>query len=324
MPLDPQVADLIANLGPSPFERETIAEMRIAYQDQRLPLQPPRPDIGSVEERDIAGPGGPLPVRLYTPLDAPPGLLPCLVYLHGGGWVLGSLEGYETMCRTLANRAACRVLSLGYRPSPENKFPAAVEDTMAALRWLGTEGRASGVDASRIAIGGDSAGGNLAAVAAQLARAEGGLGLVLQILVYPALDLSSESASYEECAEGYMLSREAMRYFIGMYLEDHADKLDTRASPLLAADFAGLAAALVITAEFDPLRDEGEAYAEALVAAGVAVEYSCYEGMVHPFVSMGGVIDRAAEAEDQIVAALQSAFGSAAGAPARRARRASG
>ena len=121
-----------------------------------------------------------------------------------------------------------------------------------------------------------------------------------------------------------MLSREAMRYFIGMYLEDHADKLDTRASPLLAADFAGLAAALVITAEFDPLRDEGEAYAEALVAAGVAVEYSCYEGMVHPFVSMGGVIDRAAEAEDQIVAALQSAFGSAAGAPARRARRASG
>ena len=308
MPVHPQVATLLAGSGGVPFGRLPAPELRIAYEVARLPLQPRRPAIGHVEERAIPGPGGTLPVRVYRPFDVPAGPLPVFVWLHGGGWVLGTLEGYETLCRGFANQTRGLVVSVGYRLAPEDRFPAALDDAIAAIDWVRANATALGADPARVAVGGDSAGGNLSAAAALVVRDSGRPQLSLQVLVYPAVDLAEEWPSVAENAEGYLLTREGMRWFIAQYVDGATDRTDPRVSPIRAARHDCLAPAMIITAEFDPLRDEGNAYAGKLRAASVPVEHVCWPGMVHPFLSLGGVIDAAQEAQAMISAALVRAF----------------
>ncbi|MDW8470228.1 MAG: alpha/beta hydrolase [Burkholderiales bacterium] len=257
------------------------------------------------------GPGGPIPVRAYRPQGADDGArLPALVYFHGGGWVIGDLDTHDVVCRTLANGARCAVFSVEYRKAPEAPFPAAVEDAIAATAWVAANAAALGADAARLAVGGDSAGGNLAAVTALAARDAGAPNLVLQLLIYPATDQRMGHASIERNGEGYLLTKAAMRYFRGHYLPRESDWLDWRASPLLAPRLAGVAPAFVLTAGYDPLLDEGRAYAERLRGEGVAVEYRCYEGMVHGFITMGRVLEAAHAALADCAAALARAFAS--------------
>jgi acetyl esterase len=248
-------------------------------------------------------------VRLYWPRPAAPGeAFPVLVFLHGGGWVIGGLDSHDPPCRALAAGAECIVVSVEYRLAPEHPFPAALEDTRAALAWVAASAGDFGGDPSRLALGGDSAGGNLAAVAAQLARDDGQPALAFQLLIYPATDLSGGTASSPELSTGYLLTAELVEWFHGHYLAAPEDALDPRVSPLLASDHSGLPPALVITAGFDPLAAQGSAYADALEGAGVAVERLHYSGQIHGFISMAGVLDEAREALARSAAALRAAF----------------
>ncbi len=231
-----------------------------------------------------------------------------LVFFHGGGWVIGDLETPDGTCRALANRAGCVVVSVDYRLAPENKFPAAPQDTYAATQWVAANAASIHVDPARIAVGGDSAGGNLAAVTAQMARDRGGPRLVFQLLVYPVIDGACDTASYRDNAEGYLLTKDMMRWFWNHYVRDAEDLFNPIASPLRARSLKGLPPALVQTAEFDPLRDEGEAYAAQLKQAGVPVRLTRYNGMIHGFFGMASVMDRAKTAIDEAGAALRSAF----------------
>ena len=308
MALDPQCQAVIARLGASSFAGTTPAEIRAAYETARRPLQPPAPEVADVEDVSIVGAGGPIAARLYTPLGASGDVLPALVYLHGGGWMLGSVAGYDTLCRILADLARCKVLSVDYRLAPEHPFPAGYEDSLAALDWLHANAGRFGVDPTRLAIGGDSAGGNISAAVALAVRDRGGPALALQVLIYPSVDLAAETPSYVENGEGNLLTRAALRQFIATYVPDPRDRLDWRASPLRVASVADVAPAYVLTAEHDPLRDEGLAYAGRLAAAMVETTLVCHVGMIHPFLSMGGAIDRAALAQRQIAQALRRAF----------------
>ena len=312
MALDPEarfVLDLIAQSGRKPWYELSPAAARLQYLETRGALQGPEPDVALVRDLAATGPNGDIPVRLYRPKGS--GLqdrLPVLVYFHGGGWVIGDLETHDIICRELCNRSGAALVSVDYRMGPEHKFPAAVEDAYAALHWVAVEGRNLALDTRRIAVGGDSAGGNLAAVCSLMAR-EQGPRLAFQLLIYPATDLVGDTASHRELADGYMLTHEAIAWFAGHYLNGPADRLDWRASPLRAQDLHGLPPALVITAGFDPLKDEGKAYAERLRAAGVAVEFTCYEGMFHGFFGMNGKIAVARQAIARSAAALAAAFG---------------
>lgn len=314
MALDKQaqdVIDIIARAGRPGYQTMTAPEARLAYKETRGPLQAPPPEVAAVADRSIAGPGGPLALRLYRPLASGAGqALPALVYFHGGGWTIGDLDTHDVICRLFANRAGCAVISVDYRLAPEAKFPAAVEDCWAATRWVREQGAAIGIDPGRLAVGGDSAGGNLAAVVALLAR-DADLKLALQLLIYPATDFANDKPSHERFAEGYMLTRTSIAWFTDNYLTGPADIADWRASPLRAASLAGTAPALVITAGFDPLRDEGKAYADRLAAAGVPVRYVCHDGMIHGFFGMTGKIDVARHAIDAAGAALAAALGTA-------------
>jgi acetyl esterase len=233
--------------------------------------------------------------------------LPILAYYHGGGWVVGSLDTHEGVCRALANRARCLVVAVDYRLAPEHPFPAAVEDAWAAVEWLSENAAEIGGDPGRLAVGGDSSGGNLAAVMALRAR-DRGLRLAFQLLVYPVTDHDLDSPSYLANADGYGLRRESMRWFWDQYLSDPAQRSHPEASPLRASDLAGVAPALVLTCEYDPLRDEGEAYAERLRRAAVPVSISSYEGMIHGFFRMPAVIDAACRALDETGSALRKAL----------------
>lgn len=260
-------------------------------------------------EREIPGPAGAMKIRIYWPREPGDGeALPVLVFMHGGGWVIGSLNSHDPPCRRLAVKGDCIVVSLAYRLAPEHRFPAAVEDALAATRWVAENAESLGGDPSRIAVGGDSAGGNLAAVVAQVVKAKGRPRLAFQLLIYPATDLSWTPGPEHHLAEGYLLTHELIVWFFGHYLDRQADARDPRASPLLAKDLTGLPPTLVITAGFDPLAEQGEAYAERLKADGVPVEYLCYEGQIHGFVSMSGVLDEGREALDRAAAALLKAF----------------
>jgi acetyl esterase len=281
----------------------TPAQLRAVYTAERVKLQPPRPPIARVEELSIPGCNGPVAARGYWPGDTRRAR-PLVVFFHGGGWVVGSLEGYDTTCRRLAIKADCVVVSVDYRLAPEHPFPAAVDDCWDAVRWCAANAAALGADPGRLVVAGDSAGGNLAAVVPLLARDAGGPAIALQVLVYPATDLTRESDSYVRHAAGYMLTAAALRWFADCYVPDRARRTDWRVSPLLAPSLCGVAPALVIAAEYDPLVDEGRAYAERLKAEGVAVEYACYPGMLHPFLTLGGVIDDAARAEDLIASRI--------------------
>jgi len=278
-------------------------QARVAYRMGAEILDLPRLPLARVEELLVPGPGGARPARLYAPSAA---RLPVLLYLHGGGFTIGDLETHDSLCRQLAQRAGCAVLALDYRLAPEHRFPAAVEDSFAALIWLAQQADALGLDGARLAVGGDSAGGTLAAVSALQARDQG-LPLALQLLITPGTCARADTESHARFAKGYLLDAEAIAWFFAHYI-DEADKDDWRFAPLHADDHEGLAPACVILAEADPLVDEGLAYADTLRAAGVRVELELYRGVTHDFIKMGRMIPEALSAQDVAARALREAF----------------
>ncbi len=263
--------------------------------------------MAKIEDLSVPGPLGAVPIRVYTPVrESRP--LPVLVYYHGGGWVLGGFETHDTTLRNLAAAARCVVVAVDYRLAPEHKFPAPLEDAFAAYRWVRGNVLQLGGDLARVAVGGDSAGGNLATVVAALSVAREVPRPCFQLLLYPVTDLSAEAPSYELFADGFFLSRDMMRWFRGHYLVDEAQSRDPLVSPLLAEDLSGLPPAYVATAGYDPLHDEGKAYAERLLEAGVEVFYRDYPGLIHGFLALSSLVHTAAEAFDDTVAALSRAF----------------
>jgi acetyl esterase len=308
MPVDPQcqaILDAAAERG-SVFDARTADEARALYSASTDVFAPETPKLGGVEDRTIQGPDSPIPLRVYTP--EADGALPILVYFHGGGWVFGDIETHDAMCRIVADAAGCLVVSVDYRLAPEHKFPAGLEDCIAATRWCAEHGGEIGGDPARLAVGGDSAGGNLAAATAQAARDGGGPTLAFQWLIYPAVDFTADNASLRDNADGYLLTKAAIDWTLAQYTAGPGEAQDPRASPGLERALAGLPPALVQTAEFDPLRDEGEAYGAALKAAGVPVEIIRYDGMVHGFMRMGALVDRAHDGLADGAVALKKAF----------------
>jgi acetyl esterase len=298
MPLHPQASLAIAKAGELALGL-TVPELRAAYTRERLKLQPLAPRVASAYELSIPSEFGSIPARFYRATKAARAC-PLVVFFHGGGWVVGSLEGYDTPCRRLAVKADCAVMSIGYRLAPETQFPGAIQDAYAATSWCWRNAARLGIDPARIAVCGDSAGGNLAAVVAQMSRDSREFDLARQLLVYPATDISREWPSYERNASGYMLTADALRWFIDKYVPDPEDRKDPRVSPMRHSDHANLPPALIISAEFDPLVDENEAYADRLSSAGVPTKYVCFAGMIHPFFTLGGLIEDAEKAEDLI------------------------
>lgn len=276
----------------------------IEARGRPIPLEAAPEAVGSLTARSIPGPGGLMAIRIYRPKDA---LRAAVVYFHGGGWVLGSLESADASCRILANRSRCVVISIDYRLAPETKFPGAVDDAYAATKWVADNAAELRIDPTRIAVGGASAGGNLAAAAALVAREKGGPKIAFQLLTVPVTELSARASSYQEFAEGFGLSRADMQWFGLHYVRTPADADDPRAS-VLRADLHDLPPAFVITAECDPLRDDGEAYAEKLRALGIAARYKRYPGMFHGFMSFPGVLPEAAEAFEDAGSALREAL----------------
>jgi acetyl esterase len=307
MPLDPQaqaLLDQMVSLGAPQLHTLSPEDARKAF-DMFAQLSGLKPEaVAKVEDRLIPGPGGQIPVRFYTPQGKAP--FPVLVFFHGGGFVIGSIELCDELCRALTNGASCIVVSVGYRLAPEHKFPAAVEDSYAATKWVAGNAKGIGGDSTRIAVGGDSAGGNLAAVVALMARDKGTVQLVFQSLMYPATNLAHDTLSTQENANGYFLTRDDMLWFRSLYLRRDVDRHNPYASPLRAQDLHGLPPALVITAEYDPLRDEGEAYAARLREAGVTVVCTRYNGMIHGFLSLP--FDQGKKGRKEVIASLQSAF----------------
>jgi len=305
--LYPEVRTLLeaneAEGGPA-IETLSPGEARQAAIDALKAVAGQPEEIGRVEDLRIPHPERPIPIRIYSP--AAEGPSPCLVYFHGGGWVLCDLDTHDAVCRAIARRAGAVVVAVDYRLSPEHKFPAAVEDCFAATQWVAANAARLAVDPRRIAVGGDSAGGNLSAVMCLKSRDEGSPALALQVLVYPVTNLASfDTPSYREFAEGYYLTRAEMEWFRGHYLARSEDARSPYASPLLAPELRGLPPALVITAECDTLRDEGEAYAKRLAEAGVEVTCTRYGGMIHPFFSLGGVFSQGRRAIEQVAAAVR-------------------
>ncbi|MDM0082040.1 alpha/beta hydrolase [Variovorax sp. J31P179] len=301
--------DLLVQRGVPPTHTLTPAEARKFYRERRALTQPDPAEVAQVRELQADGPHGPIPLRLYRPLgSAASALLPVLVYYHGGGWTIGDLDTHDTLCRELCNGSGCAVVAVDYRMGPEHRFPAAVDDVLAATRWVRREAAALGVDAQRLAVGGDSAGGNLAAVVAIAARDAGDLPVAWQLLIYPATDMRRIHPSHTTNGQGYVLTRDTIGYFHDHYIADAAQDLDWRASPLLREDLAGLPPALVLTAGYDPLRDEGLDYARALTAAGSRASYVCFERQIHGFITMGRLLDEANTAVALCAAELRRAL----------------
>jgi acetyl esterase/lipase len=312
MALDPQaqaVIELVARSGRPAYHTLSPKDARQLFLETRPASTPTPPEIGSVRNLVAETPQGAIPLRMYRPAGVPESTrLPAYVYFHGGGWVIGDLETHDVLCRQLTAASAASVVSVDYRLAPEHKFPAAADDAWAATRWIVAHAAELGLDAGRLAVGGDSAGGNLAAVVALMARDAGGPAIRQQVLIYPVTDVMRETGSYADFAEGYMLTRDSMRWFIAHYLRSRDDARDWRVSPLRVPSLAGLPPALIVTAGFDPLRDEGEMYAGRLRDAGVMVDYVCYGGMVHGFAGMGKLIDTAQRAVSLIGDTLRQAL----------------
>jgi acetyl esterase len=312
--LHPQIVsalEAMEKLALQPIEAMNPAEARAQMEATAQSRKAEPLPVGRIEERTIPGPAGPIRVRSYWP-NAPinaTGPVPAIAYYHGGGHVIGSLDTHDLIARNLCAGAGALVLSVDYRMGPEHRFPAAVEDSFAALQWLHGNAADLGADPGRLGVHGDSAGANLAAVVALMARDAGGPTLRLQSLVYPVADYTLASASYDTFAEGYgLLTRAAMVWFQQHYLRSPEDAEDWRASPIKAASLNGVAPAIVVTAECDVLHDDGERYADALRRAGIAVEYSEYKGMIHGFFGMVPIIDDAMVAQRVVAAAFRQAF----------------
>jgi len=299
--------DLMAARGVPPTHTLPPAEARRVYRERRAFTQPEPPAIERVEELSAAGPHGTIALRLYAP-GSDVGGLPVLVYFHGGGWVIGDLDTHDTLCRQLAIGAGCAVVAVDYRMAPEHRFPAAVDDCLAATRWLRQAAGHFGLDATRMAVGGDSAGGNLAAVVAIAERDAGAPPLRLQLLIYPATDQRRGAPSHAANGQGYVLTAETMDYFHDHYIADPAHDLDWRASPLLHEDLSGLPPAFVLTAGYDPLRDEGLQYAQRLSEAGTRATLVNFERQIHGFILMGKALDEANTAVALCAAELRRAF----------------
>lgn len=310
MTLDPQarwVLDLAEKSGQPPLETLTPEETKAVYEERAKKLTFKDVPIGKTIDLDIPGPGGPLPLRIYQP-TALRDTLPVLVYYHGGGWVIGSRDTHDSLCRLIAEEGPFIVVSVDYRMGPEHPFPAAVEDAIAAYIWAGAHITEYGGIREKIAVGGDSAGGNLAAVVSIAARDDGLPPPCFQWLIYPATKMEMSTRSHQTYAEGYFLTRALMEFFQGHYLKNPEDRNDWRASPLLAPSLAGLPPALIQTAGFDPLQDEAIEYAERMNREGSRAVHSHYAGMIHGFVNLGGAIDKARDCVMEGVSALRKAF----------------
>jgi acetyl esterase len=304
-----RVCEMIVAANRPAYETLSPAEARAAYLASRRALQPDPDPVATIAELEAPGPAGPIPLRLYRGLGTDEGQpQPALVYFHGGGWVVGDLDSHDQACRALANAARAIVVAVDYRLAPEHKFPAAVDDAIAATRCVGANAQSLGIDAGRLAVGGDSAGGNLAAVVALDARDRDGPPLVFQLLIYPATDMQMNRPSHARHTEQLPLRRPTMQWFVGHYLRDPGDEADWRASPLRAPSFRGLPPALVVTAGFDPLCDEGEAYARALSDAGVPVAHERFDDQIHGFLNMGRIVADSARLIALAGTALRGAF----------------
>jgi acetyl esterase len=312
MTFDPDVLtilDMIRLAGRPPFEELTPDQAREAYIASRSVLAPEPQPVAEVRDLSCPGPLGPIKLRLYRPAGSKPDqILPCLVFFHGGGWLLGSLDSHDTTCRHFANAASCAVVSVDYRMAPEHKFPAAVDDCAAGTRWAIENAAVLGIDPTRVAVGGDSAGGNLAAVMALMAR-DGTLPpLAFQLLIYPSTDLALTSVSARTTTERVPLTSRTMQWFVDHYVRDGGDLIDWRGSPSRAAALSGTPPALVLTCGCDPLRDEGIAYAQRLEREGVRVTHLHFSDQIHGFMSMGRIIRAAGLAIDMSAAALGRAL----------------
>ena len=308
MPLDPQaqkVVDALAALNLKPFKDSTPAEARESMRSRTAALGPFE-EVAAVTDHRVPVAGGEITVRVYKPAGIGPH--PVLVFYHGGGWVIGDLYTHDGICRSIVNAAGCAVASVDYRLAPEFKYPVPVEDSYAGLLWVVANATRLGLDPARIAVGGDSAGGNLAAVMSLLARDRRGPRLLLQVLVYPVTNYDFSPASYRENATGFVLSTEDMRWFWKHYLSREEQGREPMASPLMAKSLADLPPALVITAGCDPLRDEGETYAARLRDAGVAVTLTQYPGMFHGFLRMTRILDQSRVLLDEVAGALKKAL----------------
>jgi len=310
MPLDPQmkaILDKAAAAGAPPFHAMSPAQAR-EFLRKRPPMGVPEP-VAHIEDRRIPGAAGEIPIRIYRPAaDAPP---PAVVFFHGGGWVVGDLDTHDAVCRVLSNTARCVVVSVDYRLAPEHRFPAGPDDCYAATAWTANNAAAIGADLSRLAVAGTSAGATLAAVVAMMARDRRGPRLACQVLWYPATDAAMDTPSHRQYSTGnyYFLSRADMEWFWNYYLSSERDRANPYCCPGVAKDLRGLPPALIVTAEYDPLRDEAEEYAAALKRAGVAVKCTRYEGVTHGFTGMAPILDKGRQSIIEAAAALREAFG---------------
>mgnify|MGYP001174112107 CR=1 FL=1 len=303
------ICDIVALVRTTPMSEMTpeISRGQLATFAKLLGGGPT--PVAAVENRAIPGPSGDIPVRLYRPTVAEDGLLPVLIFYHGGGWIQGDLDVHDEPCRRVANASGGLVISIDYRLAPEHKFPAGVDDCIAAFRWVRDYAGDIGADATRIAVGGDSAGGNLSAIVCQQIAAAGETGPMFQLLIYPATDSRMATKSFEMFGEGFFLTRERIDWYLELYLNDfEAEKTDLRFSPVFAEDISDQPQALVITAGFDPLRDEGRAYHDRLVASGVKSEYLQYDGMIHAFINMAGTLPQGSDALRRSGEALKAAW----------------
>jgi acetyl esterase len=311
MPLDPAAKRFLSMMAAAASEGRSPATLDERRQAFAKMMRLARADVAAVTGVDSAmpGPGGDLPYRLYAPADDVTEFLPGFVFFHGGGMVGGSIESHDLVAAALAQVTGCRLVSVGYRLAPEHKYPAAVEDAIAATRWVSEQASSLGIDAARLVVGGDSAGATLAAVICQEALRSGGPAIAAQCLICPVLDFEETSPSREAFAENHLLDMATLEADFALYLPPGVERGDPRISPLRAVKFAGLPAAIIHTAEFDPMRDEGNAYAAKLVAAGVAVEHFCHDGMIHNFHAMGAVLPQGRLVLHQIGEQVRRAFG---------------
>lgn len=307
--LDPQAKALLESIeksGAPPYNAYTAREARLIYDKASDLVRGSPPEPFAIEEIEIPGRNGSIPAWIYKP--SAEDNLPVLIYYHGGGYTIGSLKSHDCVCRGICVEAKCIVVSVDYRLAPENKYPAAVEDAWDAAKWVANQAESIGGDLKNIAIGGDSAGGNLTAVVSLLAKASDNPQFVFQLLIYPGTDMTCSFESHNKFGEGYRLTNELLAWFYDHYFSQNDDITHWKASPLNAKDLSDLPPAFMISAGFDPLQDENKAYADKLKASGVAIKHSHYAGMIHGFLTMPGAIDKAKDGISECAAELRKAF----------------